>query len=57
MTAVNDAAERLASIARLADALTDFLSGDGWSLASGIRSIAQGDRTVAEVTAELDEMS
>lgn len=53
---MNDAQERLAAIAKLADALTDFLSGDGWSLASGIRSIAQGKETPAEVFAELEEM-
>jgi len=49
-------AERLGTIAKLADALTDFLSGEGWSLAYGIRQIAEGKQTPAEVTAELEEM-
>lgn len=45
---MNDQIERLAGIAKLADALTDFLSGEGWSIAYAIEKVAQGAWTLDE---------
>jgi hypothetical protein len=50
-----DAAERLATIQRLAAALKDYLPGDAWHLAHAIEQIAAGRKTVAEAMAEVDE--
>ena len=48
--------ERLALIAEFADALTDFLSGDGWHLADSIRAVARGTRSVDEARAEVERL-
>lgn len=48
MTAPDNATERLAAIAELAEGLMDYLPGNGWSSAYAIRQMAEGHWTPAE---------
>lgn len=47
--------ERLFWIEKTADALTDFLGGEGWSLAYAIKKVAQCEWSTAEATRFIDE--
>lgn len=51
---MEDAAERLAAITKIADALMDHLPGDNWSMAYVIWQIAQGERSAAEALSDLE---
>lgn len=46
----------LAKIAEYADGLTDFLSGEGWSLAHCIREMAKGELSPEEADARMEEL-
>lgn len=46
--------ERLAWIEKTADALTDFLGGEGWALAYGIKKVAKGEWTPSGATRFID---
>lgn len=48
MTVEDNATERLAAIAELAEGLMDYLPGNGWSAAYAIKQLADGKWTPAE---------
>lgn len=50
----NDASDRLEAIQKLADALTDGLCGDHWSLAFAIQKLAEGKWDIDEAHQFID---